>query len=235
MSKEPQLLVVPPGGTRSPFDELVVGSHVAVSRTEWQGLVAGGARVNLTEEKVAHLLRAEPRSRGDFLSSGMYGGHYDPNLQEFVAANPEFAIVLQGPPATAGGVQFRHYRQYRWNDATMPPPRPGDPLYPTVTSVDPRWEAAAFPKTTFSDPQAFLAYANTRIEAFRADLVTAGAAAKSGTAGHMLAGQPTIGVHYTFTPPDTLEIRSVFIDETWIQATAAAQRTPTPVPTGAKQ
>ncbi len=220
------------------LDELLRGA----SATDFKGATGGKSASNLTESLVAHLVRAEPVSASDFPRSGIYGGHHDVALKEFIAANPEYALVLRAQ-ADSGFVTYRYYDQYRWN-GPGPPPRPGEARYPTAAGpIDPGWvqptvSGRAVPKTTFDDPVAFLAEADGAIDHWRAGLSPTDLATKLGGDGRprQISTNPDLWMYFTYDPAlpagKQWEIRSIYTDERWIVANQAVATPPpgAPVP-----
>ncbi len=224
------------------LDELLRGA----TATDFRAATAGKTASNLTEKLVAHLMRPEPVSAAEFEASGIYGGHHDAALKEFVAANPEYAVVLRGE-ANGRSVTYRHYDQYRWN-GPGPPPRPGEPRYPTAAgAVDPGWvqptvKGKPIPKTTFDDPVGFLAEADSAIDQWKAGLSPTDQARKlpGDSLPRQIHTNPDLWMYFSYDPGlpagKQWEIRSIYTDERWIQANQARATPPpgapvTPPPT----
>ncbi len=234
-SKQKTLLTTDPAGGTPRFDGIVDAIHQRVSTSVIKPVMASvtPATTVLTPELIAHELRANPRSRGDFLKSGIKGGHHEARLKEFIAANPEYALVLQGE-VTHGGVTYRHHAQYRWKLDTTPPPARGTKGHPNGPGpIDSNWELAVdLPKTTFDDPLAFLTRADRILSDWRKGLTAAELA--SPMAGPKVIGtDPALFVQFSYKPPDQWVFKSVAIDETWIAAAQKAASTPTAPPAGA--
>jgi hypothetical protein len=227
-----------PGEKQTPMDALIDSIQHDVTTTAFRTAVSGVAQPGLTEDLVAHLMRAQPQATAaDFIKSGLHGGHHEASLREFIAANPEYALVMRSE-ASSGGVTYRAYDQYRWNGAP-PAPRPGDPRYPTgagraAGAIDPGWQRAQYPKTTFDDPTAFLATAEQMVSAFKAKVQAKPGQTLKGPL--QIGSDPDLFMHFDYTPPPagqtvgTWDIRSIFIDENWIAGVQTAAATPTPVP-----
>ena len=201
---------------------------------------AVGANTVFDDGLVAHLMRAAPNDADTFARNGINGGHHDGNLKQFVAANPEYAIV-QTNEATSGFVTYRTYRQYRWNDKTRPPIRHGDPGHPanSTAPIDPAWKPAPVPKTTFDEEAMFFADTDKVIGDWKGRLTDptySGSTASPQTVGT----DPGITIYFEYTAADVANkkpavarITTVFVDENWVRAAEAAAATPTPAPTGA--
>lgn len=210
------------------MDSLLEDLLRGITVTEFRGATTGKATTNLSESLVAHLVRAEPVGAGEFLTSGIYGGHHDVALKEFIAANPEYAVVLRAQ-ADSGFVTYRYYDQYRWN-GTGPAPRPGEPRYPTAAGpIDPGWaqpniKGRPIPKTTFDDPVAFLAEADGALDKWKAGLSKTDLAGKLGGDGkpRQISTNPDLWMFFTYDPSlpagKQWDIRSIYTDERWILA-----------------
>ena len=222
--------------TKATMDDLLDNLLRGITVTDFKGATAGKAATNLTDSLVAHLMRAEPQTATDFATSGIHGGHHDAALREFVAANPEYAVVLRAE-ADSGFVTYRYYDQYRWN-GTGPAPRPGDARYPTAAGpIDPGWVQPAIngrpiPKTTFDDPVAFFSEADHAIDAWKAEPGT-DLTKKLGQDGKPVEIQktdPQLHMYFSYDPAlpagRQWDIRSIFIDENWIIAHRAAATPP---------
>jgi hypothetical protein len=223
------------------IDMIVEALQRRVSAGNFRIATAGTGAPVLDDRMVAHLMRAQPQDSGPtvFRQSGIYGGHHDPSLHDFVAANPEYAILLQDE-VVSGGVTYRAYTQYRWHGAG-PPPKVTDARYPTAAqrqagTVDAGWIRADKPKTTFDNPDAFLPLVEDSLGRWRASP----AAKRPQTAQQdrtvEINAEPKIMLMYDFTPavgaqPDQWKIQAIFLDETWLASAAAAAATPTPPPT----
>jgi hypothetical protein len=222
------------------MDDLIEDLLRGVTVTEFREVTGGRGSTNLTEKLVAHAMKAEPVSASDFATDGIYGGHHDASLREFIAANPEYAVVLRAE-AKSRFVTYRYYDQYRWN-GTGPPPRPGDARYPTAAgAIDPGWVqpqagGRVVPKTTFDDPTGFFNQVDSAITGWKQGLTPADLATKLGGDGKptQIAKDPDLWMYFTYDPTfpaaQRWDIRSVYIDERWILAN---QPQATPPPGGA--
>jgi hypothetical protein len=227
----------------SPFDAIIENVQRGVTKTEAASAAAvraHGTQTVFDEALVAHAVKAKPRPHDEFLKSGINGGHHDDSLKEFVRANPNYAVV-QKHEATSGFATYRSYDQYRWNEKTgKPPTRHGEPGHPNGTGpIDPGWERAVdVPKTTFDEAPMFFADADRIVKDWQKSLSTADLA-KDMEGPKVIGGDPGIMMHFTYTAADSAKgtaavwnIRSVFIDEKWVQTAEKAAATPTPPPAG---
>ena len=244
MEKDPKLALTQPigKGESAPFQQLVDAVQRGVTTAEFMtatGAVAGG-RTALSPDLVAHVIRAQPQSRHDFKASGLHGGHHQAALDEFLAAHPEYVMVFKHE-AESGGVKYTSYQQYRWNTEKGPPPpkgSPGRPDGPAGVAIDPNWEPAPvkFPKTTFSDADAFLKSADSIITSWQGKFTPAELAnPMSGRPTVIPGSTPELLVWFDYTPAAGWHIRAVAINEPWIAAVETAAKTPTPPPAGVKK
>jgi hypothetical protein len=238
------LLIKPDDITEvSPFDAMVENVQRGVTKTEALAATATRAQGTQTifdDALVAHAMKAKPRSHADFLTQGISGGHHDASLKEFVAANPNYAVVQQHE-ASSGFVTYRSYDQYRWNEKSgRLPTKYGEPGHPNGKGpIDAGWEKAVdVPKTTFDEAPMFFADADRIIKDWQQSLTPQQLAQKM--EGPRVVGKdPGVAMHFTYTPADAAknapavwDIRSVFIDEKWVEAAEKAAATPTPPPAG---
>jgi hypothetical protein len=220
------------------MDVVVDTVERSMTVTEFAAATAGKPNTSLTELLVSKM-RAQAQSRVDFLDNGLYGGHYDTALREFIDANPTYAIVLKSE-ASHGGVTYRAYDQYRWN-GTGPPPARGSAGYPGVAgTIDPGWELARRPKSTFDNPSGFFDVADDMLAKWKKGFSDAELARPmKSTVDVKIGSDPDLMVAYSYDPPPTPDksgtwnIGALYIDDKWIAKTAAGASTPTPAP-GAK-
>jgi hypothetical protein len=75
-------------------------------------------RTALPTDRVAHVIMPEPHNghgaAGDFVETGIKGGHQDDELRRFVSDHPELGYRLEqdGPAKVVNDVTYRKYKQY---------------------------------------------------------------------------------------------------------------------------
>jgi hypothetical protein len=180
--------------------------------------LTGEAASFLNPETVRHLRFAGP-NKGEFINSGIYGGHYTGSLREFVEINSQFAIVERGVPfAAKDGNVMRTFDQYRWT-GTIDPPQKGTPGYPVAGSpIPPNWEHANVPKTTVDNFGLFLQDVESSWSTWRTNNKTnskgAPGLAMDEPGGEFNQVSPAglkIQGRFTFTKPDDWKIITAYV------------------------
>lgn len=204
---------------------LLEGSRVELTRGAHAAL---GKGAQLSEGAVAHILRPRDVDIAQFVEKGLSGGHHLKALRDFEAANPEYVLV-ETARAPAGGVNYVNFEVYKW---TGPGPQPSrNQLYAQRPGQAPPkgWQKAGKPKTTFDDPEAFLAAANKEIETWR-ESGKAGETAGDANASARIGPDGMLEIWYRNPSGGPFVIESLYPHAEWLSAAAAKAETPTPVP-----